>query len=104
MKEPTLKQILLDHINKTEGWITKGKLGVVAEEEGYLPESCGRHLRAMAESKIDHEPEILVSYYKGKRNQKLSRYARLGEEKPKPKIAKYEIIEVNGQREVRLIK
>jgi hypothetical protein len=84
MKEPTLKQILLDEINKTDGWLTKGTLGLVAEKAGYLPESCGRHLRAMAEKRPDHEPEILVSYYQGKRNQTLSRYARLGEQIPLP--------------------
>ena len=81
--EKTLKQILLDEINQTEGWLTKGQLGLVAERAGYLPESCGRHLRFMAGGATkkypNHTPEILVSYYKGKRKQKLSRYARLGE-------------------------
>lgn len=71
----SLKQILLDHLNKTEGYVTKGQLGLIAEQEGYLPESVGRHLRHMAEHN-----EILADYYKGKRNQKLVRYARLGEE------------------------
>lgn len=79
MKNPTLKQILLDYLNETQGWVTKGQLGLITEQAGYLPESCGRHLRKMAEDK-----EIDVSYYKGKRNQKLSRYARLGEAKPIP--------------------
>ena len=85
MKEPSLKQILLEEINKTEGWLTKGTLGLVAEKAGYLPESCGRHLRAMAERRPDHEPEILVDYYQGKRKQRLSKYARLGEQKVLPK-------------------
>ena len=89
MKEPSLKQILLEEINKTDGWLTKGNLGLVAEKAGYLPESCGRHLRFMAGGATkrypNHTPEILVSYYKGKRKQNLSRYARLGEQKVLPK-------------------
>lgn len=90
-KEPSLKQILLDYLNKQENWVTKGELGIVAEKAGYLPESCGRHLRKMAEDK-----EILVSYYQGKRKQKLSRYARLDTPQPKLEIRKVEIIMVNG--------
>ncbi len=92
-KDPTLKQILLNHLNSQENWVTKGELGLVAEKNGYLPESVGRHLRSMAEKRIDHEPEILVSYYQGKRKQKLSRYARPGELKalpPKPKLVEIE--------------
>lgn len=75
----TLEKILLDYINTQEGWITKGQLGLISEREGYLPESCGRHLRKLAEKK-----EILRSYYKGKRGQKLVRYAKL-DTKPEPK-------------------
>lgn len=85
MKEKSLRTILLEEINKTPNWLSKGELGMIAERAGYLPESCGRHLRNMAELRPDHEPEIQVSYYQGKRKQKLSRYARLGEQKPIPK-------------------
>ena len=87
MKEPSLKQILLDYINKTKGYITKGQLGLIAEQNGYLPEGAGRILRKMAE-----EEKILVDYYKGKRNQTLSRYARLGGPKPLPSKPKVEIV------------
>ncbi len=66
----TLKQILLTHLNHSSGWVTKGELGMIAEREGYLPESVGRLLRVMAEL-----GECKVSYYKSKRKQLLSRYA-----------------------------
>ena len=98
MEEKSLKQILLNHLNQTQGWVTKGQLGLIAEQEGYLPESSGRHLRFMAEHN-----EILVDYYKGKRNQKLARYARLGEQKPIPVKPKVELVEVDGQMIARLL-
>lgn len=107
-KDPTLKQILLDYINSTQGWITKGELGIITEKAGYLPESCGRHLRFMAGGATNkypnHIPEIFVSYYKGKRGQKLSRYARLGEPAPTPpKLIFKEIINEQGQRIMQII-
>lgn len=96
MKELTLKQILLNKINETDTWLSKGQLYLVAEQEEYSPENCGRTLRLLAE-----EEKILVSYYKGKRGQTLAKYARL--DTPKVVIPKYEFIEVNGQRVARLI-
>ena len=90
MKE-TLKQMLLDKINATDTWLSKGQLYLVAEQEEYSPENCGRTLRLLAE-----EEKILVSYYKGKRGQTLAKYARLDTPKViKPKI---ELKEINGQR------
>lgn len=86
----TLKTILLEYLNANDGWVSKGQLGLIAEQSGYLPESCGRHLRKMAKL-----GEIQVSYYKGKRKQQLSRYARL--DIPKPIINKPVFKEVNGQ-------
>jgi len=98
MKELSLKQILLNHLNSTSGWVSKGELGIVTEREGYLPESCGRHLREMAE-----KGEINVSYYKGKRNQTLARYSRLGELPPVPSKPQVIIEMVNGQPTAKLI-
>ena len=90
MKE-TLKQMLLDKINATDTWLSKGQLYLVAEQEEYSPENCGRTLRLLAE-----EEKILVSYYKGKRGQTLAKYARLDTPKViKPKI---ELKEINGLR------
>lgn len=93
MKELSLKNILLNHINATQGWISKGQLHLFAEQEGYSPEGAGRELRHLAE-----EGTIQVSYYKGKRNQTLSRYAKLGESKPLPIKPIISFIERNGQR------
>ena len=91
MKDPTLKQMLLDKINATDTWLSKGQLYLVAEQEEYSPENSGRTLRLLAE-----ENKILVSYYKGKRGQTLAKYARLDTPKViKPKI---ELKEINGQR------
>jgi hypothetical protein len=88
MKEPSLKQILLDHINSTEGWMSKGSLAVVAENEGFLGESAGRVLRD-----LESEGKIQVSYYKSKRNIDLARYARIGEAEPiPPKVRLIEVV------------
>lgn len=91
MKEPSLKQILLEEINKTSGWLTKGQLALVAENEGFLGETAGRQLRVLEEDGL-----IKVSYYKSKRNIDLARYARLGEQEPIPSKPKISIINVNG--------
>lgn len=80
MKEISLKQIILDEINKTEGWKTKGWIYDLSEQEGYSPETGARDARTLAE-----EGKILVSYYKSKRNKDLARYARIGESIPIPK-------------------
>ena len=99
MKQPSLKSILFDHINATEGFITKGQLALVAENEGFLGETAGRCLRTLAE-----EGKIQVDYYKSKRNIELARYARLGEETPKPKIPKFvEITRADGSRAMQMI-
>lgn len=82
--DTSLKQLLLNKINSTEGWLSKGSLYVIAEQEEYSPENVGRRLR-----ELEEEGKIIVDYYKGKRNQTLARYAKLGENKPipqKPKI------------------
>ena len=89
--EDGLKKILLDEINAYEGWMTKGQLFLISEQNGYSPENGGRRLRELV-----NENKIEVSYYKGKRNQKLARYARLGETTPIPPKPKISIINVNG--------
>ena len=91
MKYLSLKNILLTHLQNTEGWTSKGNMYVVAENAGYSPESGARILRSLAEDGI-----ILVSYFKGKRSQKLARYARLGE-KPLPPKAQVKIIIKEGK-------
>lgn len=68
----TLKKYLLEYLNSNEGWHTKGSLYLVAENEEYSPESCGRELR-----KLFEEGLIQRDDYKGKRKQTLSKYARL---------------------------
>lgn len=88
----SLKNLLLNHINATEGWLSKGQLYLVAEQEEYSPENAGRRLRELAE-----EERIQVDTYKGKRNQTLVKYARIGEVKPLPSKPKIEILMVNGQ-------
>ncbi len=84
----TLKQILKEHLAHSSNWVTKGELGMIAEREGYLPESVGRLLRIMAEL-----GEIKVSYYQGKRKQQLSRYAHNDVEEPIKIINKPTIVE-----------
>lgn len=89
--ETSLKQLLLDHINAHDGWLSKGVMYLVAEEEEYSPENCGRRLR-----ELEEEGKMQVDYYKGKRNQTLARYSRLGETKPLPVKPKIELVEVGG--------
>lgn len=92
MRQETLKDILLEQINATQGYISKGSLYLYGEQEQYSPESVGRCLR-----NLEKKGEIQVDYYTGKRKQKLARYARLGESKPVPQKPKIEIININGQ-------
>lgn len=94
----SLEQILLNRINDVEGWISKGQLYLTAEEAGYSPETAGRYLRTMAKKDI-----IQVSYYSGKKGQKLARYARIGTETPKPPIKTYEEVLENGIPIMRII-
>lgn len=91
MTEDSLKQLLLNEINAFQGWMTKGQLYLVAEREEYSPENCGRRLRELAE-----EGKIQVDTYRGKRNQELVRYSRLGESKPLPSKPKITIINQDG--------
>lgn len=94
----TLRTILLTHIQSIQGWIPKGSLYSVGEEEGYSPEYVGRELRTLAE-----EGKIQVDYYKSKRNIELARYSRLGEDIPKVKVPKFVEIEENGRRFMKMI-
>lgn len=90
-EDKKLKEILLNHINSTQGWISKGSMYYLAEQEEYSPEYCGRELRKLAEKEL-----IQVSYYTGKRKQKLAKYAKLGEEMVKPKVPTIKIVFING--------
>ena len=92
-EEDSLKQILLAEINATQGWLTKGQLFLVCEREGYSPENGGRRLRELV-----NEEKIQVSYYTGKRNQRLARYARIGELQPLPRKPIITFKEINGER------
>lgn len=95
-RKDTLKYYLLEYINNNPGWHSKGKLGyLVAEANGFLPESAGRSLRLLAEEKPDHKPEIQVDYYKSKRNRNLSKYARLDTQVVPPYKA-VQIVEKDG--------
>lgn len=85
-----MEKILLDYINNYEGWITKGQLYIVGEQEGYSPEYVGRELRTLAK-----DGKIKVDYYKSKRNIDLARYARL--DTPQVKKPVIEIVEIDGQ-------
>jgi hypothetical protein len=89
--ELSLKQIALNYINDYKGWVSKGELCRLAQEEGYSPENICRRCRELVnEGKID------VSYYKGKKHQTLARYAKLGEDTPTPPKQKVEITIING--------
>lgn len=88
-----LNKVLLEYIESIQGWITKGQLALIAENEGFLGESAGRALR-----NLESEGKIQVSYYKSKRNINLARYARIGESQPIPPKPIISFIEKDGQR------
>ena len=90
MKETTLKNILLTEIENTQGWISKGQLFLLSEQNGFSPENGGRRLR-----ELESEGKIQVSYYQGKKGQRLARYAKIGEEKPQK--VKVVLREISGE-------
>lgn len=90
----TLKEILYNYINEAEGWVTKGQLFLLAEQNGYSPENGGRRARELV-----NEGKIQVSYYTGKKHQKLARYAKIGERQQIYKPT-FKEIERDGQRVV----
>src|ERR1035437_297902 len=92
-KMETLKQILLEEINKTQGWTGKAMFYLLAKQHEYSPENCGRRLRELAE-----EGKIQADTYKGKRHQTLARYARIGTDKPIPQKPIITFKELNGER------
>lgn len=93
-REKSCKEVILEHINSTEGWIKKAQLYSIAED--WLAETVGRACR-----ELEEEGKIEKSYYDGKYAKGLVRYARL--DTPKVVKPKYEIIEKEGQRLVRII-
>ena len=88
-----MSQSLIDKIenlvNNADGFITKGQIYDLCEQEGYSPENGARRARELAE-----DGKILVDTYKGKRGNNLARYGKLGTEKPKPPIPTF--IEKDG--------
>lgn len=94
MKEPTLNQIILDFVNHSNGWINKGEIYFESQRQGYSPEGGAREARRLAE-----QGKILVDYYKGKRGQRLAKYAPLNTQPPIKITREPRIVELaNGQR------
>lgn len=68
MRTQTCSEVLLEHLKQNRGWHKKSELYAVAED--WSPETCGRTLRELEESK-----EIVVGYYDGKYAKGLAKYA-----------------------------
>lgn len=84
-----MEKILLNYLQNNQGtWFKKVHLYILADENGYSPETCGRTLRDLAEV-----GRIKVDYYEGKFAKHLARYA-FNPIENKPKI---EIEIINGQ-------
>ena len=80
-----MKKILLNYLKLHEGeWFKKVHLYVLADENGYSPETCGRELRALEE-----EGKINVSFYDGKYTSNLVKYSY---NPPKEKVRTVKII------------
>lgn len=84
------KEVILEYINSTQGWIKKAHLYSIAED--WLAETVGRACRELEEDGI-----IQKSYYDGKYAKNLVRYARLGESEPLPAKPSIYIIERDGK-------
>lgn len=83
----TLEKILINYLRDNKGWHRKVDLYLVASNEEYSPETCGRTLRTLSE-----EGKIHVEYYKGrKRGTKLAKYCY-----DKPEIKKPVLEYKNG--------
>lgn len=66
-----MKKILLDYLKAHNGeWFKKVSLYILADENGYSPESCGRELRALEE-----EGKIQKQFYSGKYASNLVKYS-----------------------------
>jgi len=82
-----MKKLLLNYLISHSGeWFKKVHLYVLADENGYSPESCGRELRALEE-----EGKIEKQFYDGKYVSNLVKYSY----NPPPE-KKVKFIEENG--------
>jgi hypothetical protein len=88
-REKSCKEIILEHINSTQGWVKKAEIYAIAED--WLAETVGRSCR-----ELEEECKIQKDYYEGKYAKGLVKYARLGEEKPIPLKPRIEQVFENG--------
>lgn len=96
-RDKTCKEVLLEYINSTQGWIKKADLYAIAED--WLAETVGRACRDLEEENL-----IEKSFYDGKYAKGLVRYARLGEQPPIPQKPQFrEIIKEDGTRVMQII-
>lgn len=66
-----MEKILLTYLRENEGqWFKKVELYLLADEQGYSPETCGRTLRDLESRGI-----IKVDYYDGKYAKNLAKYS-----------------------------
>lgn len=77
-REKSCREVVLEYINSTQGWIKKADIYGIAED--WLAETVGRACRDLEEENL-----IQKSYYDGKYAKNLVRYARIGESIPIPK-------------------
>lgn len=72
----TISKRLLNFIKEREGqWVKKIDLFVFAYEYGYSPESVGRALRDLSETKDGGAPKIKKTYYNGRLAKGLVQYS-----------------------------
>lgn len=67
---PSLKKQIIIWLRQNQGWHKKVDLYVQFDKFGYSPETVGRQLRDLAESK-----EINVEYYDGTYSKNLAKYS-----------------------------
>lgn len=91
----TCKNDILEYLNLQPGWVSKGE--ICEQIQGYLPETIGRACRDLAE-----EGKIQVDYYKGKKKQKLARYAANNTPPPKKLVKEVEFVDTPTGRIARI--
>jgi hypothetical protein len=93
-RDKTCKEIILEYINNSQGWIKKASLYSVAED--FSPETVGRACRDLEEEGL-----IQKSFYDGKYATGLVQYAKISYT---PKVPKYEeVLLEDGRRVMREI-
>lgn len=95
-REKSCREVILEYINNSQGWIKKASLYSVAED--WLAETVGRACRDLEEEGL-----IQKSLYDGKYAKGLVQYASIGQDLTPKKPKFEEVLKEDGTRVMRQI-